>query len=283
MSAPVLYVNQIALSSIIAASEEPKGSRRDIGNEAQGSDGSTRITRQTRKRDLKFRTVQLTEADAQAWEMLLSGEGETWNFDAFGLYGSKGMPPATNVGPCTTSGTTPKFTGSGAGKLIVPATTGSITYSAPCVNSYGNTVLVWTVLVWFSTDNGSTYHHYIVRGTGTTASAKWVDGVRNDAASTTWLSIDSSGKVTLANTTGTAMNFDDLVVLPFWIIDAWAPQLGVMTVPFSPLPYLDLSGTWVPEQSLRRVYGAVDDSRSKVANGAANPRAVRLDVDLKAK
>lgn len=278
MSAPALYINGLGTSGVIAASESPSGARRDIGNEAMGSDGSLRITRQTRKRDLKFKTVPLTEQDALAWESLFIGEGECWNFDGFGLYGSKGTPPSANVG-CTTSATTPKF---GTGKLIVPATTGSITYSFPAINMFGNTAQVlWTVSHWYSTDGGTTWTHYIIRGVSTTLVAKWVNGVRNDAASTPWLSVSSAGAVTLANTTGSAVNFDDLVVLPYWILDSWGAQLGVPPRAFSPLPYLDLNGAWVPEQTVRRVIGSCEDSRIKVANIV--PRSVRLDVEFRAR
>lgn len=270
----VLTINEIVLGAIIAAGEEPKGGRRDGGGEAVATDGTTRITRSSRKRDLKFRSTFLTEADAHAWESLLIGEGEVWSFDAT-LYGSKGMGPSASSGATIVAGSA-KF---GAGKLNLAATTGTITYSFPAVNMFSSSVVNWSLEVWRSTDAGASWTNYFVRGTGATQSAKWVDGVRNDAAVTTWLTVGADGAVTIANTTGAAVQYDDLVILPYWVLDAWPPVLGVATRAWPPLPYLDAAGTWVTEQPRRRVLGQVEDSRAKVAG----LKTVRLEVELKAR
>lgn len=270
----LLVINGINLGSIIAAGEEPKGARRDIGGEVIATDGTTVITRSSRKRDLKFRTIYLTETDALAWESLLIGEGEAWSFDT-SLYGSKGLGPSASSG-ATVVGSATKF---GAGKLNLAATTGTISYSFPTINMFNGSQILWTISVWRSTDSGSTWTNYIVRGTAFAQVAKWVDGVRNDGASTTWLTVASDGKVTIANTSGSAVQYDDLVVLPYWVLDTWPPVLGVSARAFTPLPYLDASGTWVPEQTFRRVFGQVEDSRAKVMG----TKSVRLEVELKAR
>lgn len=270
----VLSINNIVLSAIIAAGEEPKGSRRDIGGESVATDGTTIITRSSRKRDLSFRTIYLSEGDAHAWESLLIGEGEVWNFDT-SLYGSKGMGPSASVG-ATIVGSATKF---GAGKLNLAATTGSISFSFPTINLFNGSQILWTASVWRSTDSGVTWTNYIVRGTAFAQVAKWVDGVRNDGAVTTWLTVGTDGKVTIANTSGSAVQYDDLVVLPYWVLDAWPPGFGTSNRAWPPLPFLEVSGSWVTEQAFRRVFGSVEDSRSKVLGA----KSVRLTVELKAR
>ena len=265
----VLTINDIVLGAIIAAGEEPKGGRRDIGGEGVATDGSTRITRSTRKRDLKFRTIYLTEADAHAWESLLIGEGEVWSFDT-SLYGSKGLGPSSSTGATIAGPTFCKF---GTGKLNLAATTGTISFAA-AVNAFGSAA-AWTVCVWRSTDTGATWTHYAVRSDG----AKWVAGVRDDAASTTWLSVDAAGVVTIANTTGAAVQYDDLAVLPYLVLTTWPAVLAAATRAWTPLPYLDAGGTWVTEQTRRRVFGQVEEARSKTGG----LKTVRLDVQLKAR
>lgn len=264
----VLTINDIAVGPIIAAGEEPKGARRDIGGEAVATDGSTRVTRSTRKHDLKFRSIYLTEADAHAWESLLIGEGEVWSFDA-SLYGSKGLGPSASTGATVVAGSA-KF---GTGKLNLAATTGTISYPA-AVNAFGSAG-AWSVCVWRSTDGGATWTNYVVRSDG----AKWVAGVRDDAASTTWLSVDANGVVTIANTTVAAVQYDDLAVLPYLVLTTWPAVLAAATQAWTPLPYLDAGGTWVTEQTRRRVFGQVEEARSKTGG----LKTVRLDVQLKAR
>lgn len=261
----VLSVNKINIGSIVATAEEPKGERREVGDTAQSTNGALRLTRQALKRNLVLRTVPLTIATAYAWECLLTGEGEVWSFDS-SLYGSKGTGPSANVG-CTAPASSPKY---GAGRLSVPATTGSISY--PFASSYGSTA-DWTVLVWRSTNGGSSWTHHVIRSDG----SKWVNGVTSVAA-TTWLSV-SSGTATIANTTGSAVEYDDLVVLPFAVPDAWPADVYAAGAAFPPLPYIDITGDLVPEQAARRVLGSVSESIVKTAAGVR----VKLSVDLKAR
>lgn len=261
----VLLVNGINLGAIVALFGDPKGDRRDIGDSGEASDGTFRITRQTRKRDFNFKTIPLSDSDAYSWESLLTGEGEAWSFDV-SLYGSKGLGPSSSSGASLVS-STPKF---GAQNLRLAATTGTITYAA-AVNSVGTTS-AWTVCVW-RYESGA-WHHYIVRSDG----SKWYDGVQNNALSTTWLSV-SSGNVTIANTTGATVDYDDLVVLPFKIIDSWAASIGTASSAFAPLPFLDVSGDLVPESSSRRVLATVKESLTKTGAGVRHS----LEVELKAK
>lgn len=266
---PLLVVNDIPLTAIMAAGEEPKVKPRDIGNKATASDGTMRVSRQTRKIDLAFKSIPLSLTDAFSWQSFLIGEGEVWSFNSTtpGFYGCKGTGPSSSSG-CTIEVATPKF---GNARLRM-VTTGSIVYSGVAANLFGYST-DWTVMVWRST-NGSTWTHYIVRSDG----AKWVDGVQNNAASTTWLSV-SSGDVTIANSEGATRYYDDLVVFPFKILGAWGPYLGAATSAYPLLPANSLKGSLVPEQTERSVLGEVESTVFRVAATTMS----RLEVELKAK
>lgn len=212
----------------VAASSPPAATSEEVGERVRAFDGTLRVSRHAIKLSYEFTTPPMSRADATALRRLLMGEGHAWSFDST-LYSSKGLggSSVTNAGQ-QASGSS-KF---GAGRLQVGATTGTITFAA----SLGST---WSVGLWRSTD-GTTYTHYLVRSDG----AKWVDGTRSDATATTWLSV-SGGSLTIANTTGTAVYYDDLVALPFLTADTWGPMLGVATSAFSALPSLSVTGDMV--------------------------------------
>lgn len=261
-----LMINGINLGAIMAAAEEPKVTWRDIGETTTAVDGTTNLTRSARKVDTSFRSVPITQADAHSWRCLLSGEGECWSFDSH-LYGSKGTP-ATSITNASQSAGSSKY---GAGKLSVGATTGTISF-ASAINSWGNTSS-WTVGVW-RFESGA-WHHYVILSSG----AKWVDGVRNDAAVTTWLSV-AAGVVTIANTTGSAVLYDDLVVLPFLALADWPAQWFAAGRAFGALPIHAATGSLVDEQSVRSVLGTAEEGAVMRVSGGLR---VKLEVELRAR
>lgn len=276
---PWLALNGLNIGSLVAVADQPKSDRRDIGDMSPAGDGSMRVTRQARKRDLKFTSVPLTGADAYAWEALLIGEGEVWAFDKDnpeGLYGSKGLGPSTGYNASIVSGPDggvfPRF---GGGRMRLPLASGTVTFGGAARSIY-STTLAYTVMVWRY--ESPSWRHYIVRSDG----AKWLDGVRNDAVSTTWLS-ESSGDITLANVSGSFVDYDDLVVLPYKIIDAWAAVFGTATQAFSPLPFLNATGDLVQEATSRRVLGSCSELVMVAVLGGVRRKDARvLDVELKA-
>lgn len=261
----LMKLNGINLGVLMAVSIEPKVAARDVGDTTVAVDGTTRVTRNARKLDTSFMSVPLSVADAHAWRSFITGEGEVWSFDAH-LYGSKGTA-ATATNAVQSAGSA-KF---GAGKLSVGATTGTISFLA-AVNSWGDSS-AWSVGVWRY--EAAAWHHYLVRSDD----AKWVDGARNDAASTAWLSV-ASGTVTIANTTGSAVLYDDLVVLPFLVPVDWPAQWVAAGAAFGPLPFHAATGDWVTEQATRAVVGFVEtENGMRVASGTR----VRLGVELRAR
>lgn len=264
-----LAINGLNVGAIAAVGEKPKGERRNIGDVSEAGDGSLRMTRQTQKIDVKFTSIALISSLAYAWTSLLTGEGERWSFDT-SEYGSKGTPPSSSVYSLIAGGA--KF---GAGLLRLPATTGTFSLLGVLANSFGSS-LEHTMMVWRL--ETAVWHHYIVRSDG----AKWLDGVRNDGVSTTWFT-PAAPNMVIANTSGSAQDYDDLVVLPFKIPDAWAPVLGVATTAFSALPFLNATGDLVNEQATRRVLGTVNETVLRAVSGGATQKDMKqLEVELKA-
>jgi hypothetical protein len=223
---------------------------REIGATTPAFDGTMRRTRQAVKHDLEFKTTPLEATEAYAWDSLIRGLGHHWSFDS-SLYSSKGLGPDAGY-VATQSGAGGKFTG----RLSVTATTGTITFS----NAWSGGA--WTYMVW-RFESGA-WHHYTADSTG----RKWLDGVRNDAAVTTWASLPS-GTITLANTTGSAVLYDDLVVVPYLLPTTWPPIFGVAAVAFSDLSRLTLAGDALPEATSRTVQGDASATFVKAVIGGS--------------
>lgn len=269
-----LALNGINVGVIASVGGSPKGDRRDVGGQLQAVDGTTQITRSGRKHDQGFESVPLSGSDALAWESLIIGEGEVWNFDV-NLYGSKGRGPSAVTAAARNTSPSVKF---GAGKLRVTGTTGTITFAGAALNSSGadngSTVMVWRLEI-------SGWNHYTVTSDG----ACWLNGGRADGTDHSWLTFGSAGTgdVTIAATSSTTFDYDDLVVLPYRVLDTWPPIWGVATAAFSPLPKLYATGNLVREASSRLVEGTCSDSAILVAllGTTLQHDARKLAIELK--
>jgi hypothetical protein len=271
LTLPWAKANGLELAKIAAIVVEPKGDRRNIGDQAQAVDGTMRLTQQAKKRDLHFTSIPLTQADAFAWESLLTGEGHVWSFDV-NLYSSKGLGPSSLTDAVIDVGSGSKF---GTGALFISLTTGTITFTGALLNTFGARP-GYTVMVWrYDDGTDATFHHYVVRSDG----AKWKDGVRNDATATSWLTVSGANVTLVAGGAVDPVIYSDLVCLPFDVLDDWPTVFGVSTSAYCPTPYLDLVGKMVPEQTTRRVLGAVAESVMQSGSGARS----KLDVTLQAK
>lgn len=238
-----LKVNGIDVAPIVMAGNPPKGERRDIGEQAVAASGAMRTTRQVRKRDISFDTVPLSGADAHAWEALLAGEGHVWSFDT-SLYSSKGLAPST-LGSVVLSSEQYVFGGK----------------SAKIDNVAANTVFtsVWTyaaTVAFRYAVSPAAFTHYVIRSDG----AKWVNGTRNDAASTPFLTLQSTGFTFVGS--GTEKRFwDDVVAFPFLMPTSWPAQLWSAPIDAYPnTPYLTVYGDMVREASTRRMLGTVSEA-----------------------
>jgi hypothetical protein len=223
--ADFLALNQYAVP--IKASSAPTIRQIAIGSQRRAFDGTLITQRRNHKRSWRLRTTAMSEANAHALLGLLAGRGHHWSFSSSAdyYYSSKGLGKASGTATRTASGG--KFT-----SYITIAAAGQVIWDTDHPDYTDSTAMVWYY-------TSAAWHHYIVRGDG----AKWVDGVRNDAASTPFLSIDSSGRTLLGDTgAGAGQDFDDLVSLPFTISADMAEAFGVMTAAFSDLPDLTMTG-----------------------------------------
>ena len=198
-------------------------SRSAIGDATRTYSGAWTSTIRATKRRIEVETPPLAAALADALVGLVMGRGHVWHFnDATNWqYSTKGLGKSAGSGSSLASG---KF-----GRGVRIAAGGSLTWATELPTDY-------TLMVWYYTSGA--WHHYIVRSDA----AKWVDGVRNDAASTPFLSV-SSGSTVLGDT-GAAGNqdFDDLVALPYLVHADMATTWGVAAAAFSDLSTLNVSG-----------------------------------------
>lgn len=161
----------------------------------EGPWGQQRVRGSRLLRSWQFETPLLPKEQADAVEGLIAGWGNYHSFES-DLFGSHGGRPLTITG---TAGTA-----SGKiGNCMALASTQTWGYG------YGSYLYgkAWTVLVYRDPNTG-TWAHYGVRDDG----VKVVDGVRNDGASTTFISW-VNGQLTLTGAAG--YKFDELVVVPY--------------------------------------------------------------------
>lgn len=166
------------------------------------------------KREWRFATPPLPVAGgvSRAFAGLIDGAGESWDFDSF--YSNGGMPCTSLLGATHASGQM----GLGPG--------GSIQFDLPT-----GTVALYRY-------DGAAWTRYVVRGDG----AKWVNGVREDAADTSWMTVTSS-RVVIANPLATIVWYMRLRILPYLAPVDWVP--GLSAVEFV-LPRLKATGDFDP-------------------------------------
>jgi hypothetical protein len=114
----------------------------------------------------------------------------------------------------------------------------------------------WTVALWASTNAGVDWNHYVVDSTA----RKWVDGVRNDGASTPFLAV-AAGVVTLG-VTSVAYGFDDVVGFPNLMPTDWPPQLYAFGFAFGLLPRITADGLFIEQNAQISVKGIVGDLKA---------------------
>jgi hypothetical protein len=230
---------------------------REIGGVSTAFSGAVRKSRRAFKHDIALETVPLIPTEAYAWELLLSGQGDYWPFDT-NLYSTKGTGPVSSNGTITTTGG--KYGGYlqlGGVDTVLPAGLGAL----------------WSYLAWRNVGGG--FASFVE----TSAGAKWLGGVRNDAGVTnTWFSV-SGGNLTLKVASGA--HYDDVVALPFVIPDAWGPLWHTAGAAFGAFPFVRLAGDGILEGA-RTMLPSVTDIRVArgTVNGAFYPNLRVLSIEF---
>jgi hypothetical protein len=223
----LLRVSGIAVPVLVgSASHKPMS----IGDVERAEDGSLLISRRIIKETYKLQVAHRVPADGIAWKRLFIGEGQKWDFDT-SLYGSKGLGPSAATASVQ-SAAAAKF---GAGCCRQTATTGTISYAALLA---GGTK--WTVMFWRSV-GGAAFDHYVVTSSG----HKWLNGVRADGTSTTFLTVTTATGTVKLDAAGSTTDLDDLVIFPFEVPDTWPPDVFAYGAAFSKLAKLDVDGDLV--------------------------------------
>jgi hypothetical protein len=263
-----LKVNGIELARVVAAFSTPEGKRRDIGDKGEAADGTTRITRQTRKRDLNLELVPLSRADALAWEGLLTGEGHVWSFDV-SSYSSKGLGPTVFTGSLESTTPSPKY----GAKYLQLDIDEDASFVFP---AYAQ----WTISLWFQNGSGvysGAWHHAVARSDG----ARWIDGARNDGFAFDGTSVILTFNGTTLQLTGPDPGpayVDDLIVVPYlWPLN-WAHQVYSAGAAFGSTPFLTCAGDVISEASTRRMICAESSEQILIAGGERDKR--RLSFSL---
>lgn len=266
--AKALRVNGIEVPVLAdSASHMPK----PFDEDERAEDASLLISRRALKESWKLTIAHRVPTDAIAWKKLLMGEGHSWDFEAStGLYSSKGLGPsaATNS---VQSASGAKF---GAGCMRQTATSGTVTFTALPA---GGTK--WTVMFWRDLNAGGGWHHYVVNSAG----QKWLDGVRADATSTTFLTVNTSAGTVKLDAGGTNTDIDDLVILPFDVPTTWPPDSYAFGAAFSKLGRLTIDGDLVEANvGSKTVVGKVGSLKvmPAVLNGVYYQSVRTLDVEL---
>ncbi len=209
-----------------------------VGEGGRAASGAWRNHRRYTKQAWDFSLSHMPQLEARAWAAMLRGDHHVWNFNT-SLYSSKGQKPT--AGYTATVGVTGKY---GAGYLSVPAAS-SISWALGVGGGTGGSPLAWSVGVWRK--ESSVYHHYWVNSSG----QKWLDGVRADGTTTTFLTVSSAGVVTL---TGAASltDFDELIVFPVEVPTTWPPLLYAFNSSYAlPLsPRLEAYGDLIPGSTI---------------------------------
>lgn len=231
---PMLTLNEITVPVQTKGTDEKL---EVIGDQSRAFDGSWLETRTSEKRVWSMQTPILAQVEGEAWKRLLEGQGHNWTFDTDRFSDGKGLGPS--VGPA--AGT---ITGSGVfGSYMALSAAEQITWPTgfgdPASNDY--TILLYN-------DAAGTPERWVIKNVQGVVT-KFLDGV-SSAAATVFVSVDSSGDLTIGDGAG-AFDIDDLVFVPYAMPDLWLATGGGQDAPtraFPNLPALEADGDLLNNQ-----------------------------------
>lgn len=248
---------------------------REVASTVFAQSGVVRKSRAALKVDISCSTIPIPQDEASIWQLMISGEGDAWDMTTF--YTRKGSSVIVTGASLT------------GGYLKIPAAgspgTGVLNYN------FFPEALGWTIFVRRYTDDGGgapvSPINYIVRSDG----AKWVNGVRNDAAVTTWLTATITS-ATLSGQTG-ASPANDIYYQNAWAFPDIIPQTWIEGGMYSNMqfwglfysPRLRVEGDAILRggpSNYRRCIGTVNRNTAVrgVMSGVLRRNLRRLDLKL---
>jgi hypothetical protein len=239
---------------------------------ARAQGGAGRMNFQAYKQHVKLHTTPMTQAEAFAWFVWLSGQHDHWGFAA-DLYSDKGYGPSSST--LATQGTGGR---NGSSKLTLGATTGAIAYTGSFVTGIGFTLLVGRF-------ESAAWHDYALTWSPVgTLTAVYRDGVAQAVALPTWLTFTyATSSFSLLNTAGTAQDFCELAHINAPAPASWLAQLSAWRASNNQptTPRLTAAGDIHP--TTLTVFGKVGSAKNMMGalNGAAFADNLRvLDFEL---
>jgi hypothetical protein len=216
---------------------------REVGSTSPAADGTMRKSRIALKTDLKGEATVQDKSVAASWANLIRGLGHRFSYDT-SLYSADGFIPSTFTG-CSVDAAEKKY---GAASM-------AITNGNSAVYSDWWTVGA-TALLWRQTASAGGFTHFIVTYDGSTHNYWQGSGVKTAGAPGAWVTLASNDIVLTGD--GATRWYDDLVLLPYVIPDAWASSIFTWrnTTVWSNLPHLIISGDNVQEATTRTVLGS---------------------------
>lgn len=262
--------------------------RRDLplGEETVSIMGSTLTTRHAEREAFSGETTMLTAVERDAYRGLIKGLGEIWLWSStFGRYSSKGTA-ASSTPTATTGGV---FDGTGYRTVA----------SGAWLDLSRSMTRRWWVEVWrdesLAVDGGGVspmgpdgWHHYVISGSGDTDGnpdpadvRQWRDGVEGNHNVGHWFRV-LLGVVGLKGASSVGVNADksysQVIVQPYWGLDAWPAVAAARTIAEAPLERLWLDGDDLVEA--RQVTGAAPDVSTVDGSkdGEANARRISFEL-----
>jgi hypothetical protein len=222
----------------------------EVGSIDRAEDGQLRDFIRVRPRVWRVNVPFTTWAKSDALQNLVRGRGHHIPFDT--SYASDGgVGPNSGYAGCSlsTSAPSPKF---GTRRLAITSAAAGMTFTVAC--PLGDQ---WTLMFWLYTAATAVWKHYAVTKDGTGTTVKYVNGVAGATLANYTVTVTgTSGSFNIQGKdnagTNNLVHYDDLVILPWaataQMVAAWAAQ----TVAFSPLPRLNLQGTFISDATVNR-------------------------------
>lgn len=226
---PFLRVNQVEFPVADGSYQE---STREVGEESVAYSGLLRRSRRALKRDCTFESSPMTGAEAHAWAQVLLAEGQSWPFETSHYYYSTKGLAASVGGGVLALGATAKF---GSNALELGAGEADVVTWTPGLAGGKATLFYWA--------HRGSWERYVQDSDG----RKWVGGVRNDGASTPWLT-SMTGTAFTFDADATTTRIDGMHWWPFVVPDVtWAETWGSIDRDLGRSPAVELSGDVIEE------------------------------------